>query len=121
MNLASRATRGFLRIHAGPSLTVSSPTVVRIPHVVRPFHSTPHQRNAKPRNPVPREHPAHELRPARDFSVGKAPFADFSLKGRVFIVTGGAQGLGLSLAEALVEAGGKGESSQHDVTVTSEA
>ncbi|KAF9878148.1 hypothetical protein CkaCkLH20_04186 [Colletotrichum karsti] len=29
------------------------------------------------------------------------------MKGRVFIVTGGAQGLGLSLAEALVEAGGK--------------
>jgi NAD(P)-dependent dehydrogenase (short-subunit alcohol dehydrogenase family) len=28
---------------------------------------------------------------------------------RVFIVTGGARGLGLTLAEALVEAGGHGE------------
>ncbi|KAK4897989.1 hypothetical protein LTR27_004373 [Elasticomyces elasticus] len=32
---------------------------------------------------------------------------EFELDGRVFVVTGGAQGLGLTLAEALVEAGGK--------------
>jgi len=34
---------------------------------------------------------------------------EFELDGRVFIVTGGARGLGLTLAEALVEAGGHGE------------
>jgi NAD(P)-dependent dehydrogenase (short-subunit alcohol dehydrogenase family) len=39
--------------------------------------------------------------------VGSKRFADFDLGGRVFIVTGGAQGLGLALAEAAVEAGGK--------------
>ncbi|KAF2096659.1 3-alpha--hydroxysteroid dehydrogenase [Rhizodiscina lignyota] len=34
-------------------------------------------------------------------------FRDFDLAGGVYIVTGGARGLGLSMAEALVEAGGK--------------
>ncbi|KAK5135206.1 hypothetical protein LTR08_005455 [Meristemomyces frigidus] len=37
---------------------------------------------------------------------GKHRFREFELNDKVFIVTGGAQGLGLALAEALVEAGG---------------
>jgi hypothetical protein len=37
-------------------------------------------------------------------------FSEFDLLGKVFIVTGGGRGLGLSLAESLVEAGGQGES-----------
>lgn len=40
--------------------------------------------------------------------AGNKAFADFDLKDRVFVVTGGARGLGLNLAEALCEAGGKG-------------
>lgn len=32
---------------------------------------------------------------------------DFNLQGKVFVVTGGGRGLGLTLAEVLVEAGGK--------------
>lgn len=44
-------------------------------------------------------------------NYGRSQFADFNLKGRAFIVTGGAQGLGLSLAEALCEAGGRGQCS----------
>jgi len=43
----------------------------------------------------------------RDKPVGNKRFADFHLSGKVFIVTGGARGLGLAIAEALVEAGGK--------------
>ncbi|GJN76033.1 hypothetical protein PLICBS_010144 [Purpureocillium lilacinum] len=37
--------------------------------------------------------------------VGNKRFADFDLAGKTFVVTGGARGLGLSLAEALVEVG----------------
>ena len=46
--------------------------------------------------------------PPRETAVGGKRFADFDLSGKTFIVTGGARGLGLAIAEALVEAGGKG-------------
>lgn len=46
----------------------------------------------------------------REENIGSRRFADFDLAGKVFIVTGGARGLGLAIAEALVEAGGKGKS-----------
>ena len=42
-------------------------------------------------------------------NVGAKRFADFELAGRVFCVTGGASGMGLAIAEGLVEAGGNGE------------
>lgn len=45
----------------------------------------------------------------KEFEVGSKRFADFDLAGRTYVVTGGAQGLGLALAEGLVEAGGKGK------------
>ncbi|KAK5128560.1 hypothetical protein LTR85_003231 [Meristemomyces frigidus] len=44
--------------------------------------------------------------PELDATEGKHRFREFELDGKVFVVTGGAQGLGLGLAEALVEAGG---------------
>lgn len=53
--------------------------------------------------------------------VGGKRFADFDLAGKTFIVTGGARGLGLSLAEALVEAGGKGEDDPPTATQGSNA
>lgn len=43
-------------------------------------------------------------------------FADFEVAGKVFIVTGGAQGLGLTLAEGLAEAGGKGSQPRHSAS-----
>lgn len=46
------------------------------------------------------------IAPATRENVGQKRFADFDLRGRVFVVTGGARGLGLSLAEALAETGG---------------
>lgn len=52
----------------------------------------------------------------RETNVGGKRFADFDLQGKTFLVTGGARGLGLALAEALVEAGGRGWS-RHDVVV----
>ncbi|KAI1154711.1 short-chain dehydrogenase [Nemania diffusa] len=57
--------------------------------------------------PEPRENSAVGIAPSREETVGQKRLADFDLAGRVFIVTGGARGLGLSLAEALVETGGK--------------
>lgn len=45
----------------------------------------------------------------KETEVGSKRFADFHLAGKTFVVTGGARGLGLALAEALVEAGGRGE------------
>ncbi len=38
----------------------------------------------------------------------RSRFREFDLQNKVFAVTGGGRGLGLTLAEALVEAGGKG-------------
>ncbi|KAK4503172.1 hypothetical protein PRZ48_006600 [Zasmidium cellare] len=40
-------------------------------------------------------------------NIGRKRFADMDLKSHVFIVTGGASGIGLASAEGLVEAGGK--------------
>lgn len=39
-------------------------------------------------------------------------FREFDLQGKVFAVTGGGRGLGLAMAEALVEAGGQGKQKQ---------
>lgn len=36
-------------------------------------------------------------------------FREFDMEGRVYAITGGARGLGLSMAEALIEAGAKGK------------
>ncbi|EON95851.1 putative oxidoreductase protein [Phaeoacremonium minimum UCRPA7] len=71
------------------------------------MHTSQSVQLAKPTNPDPKKNPASELALPKDENVGRKRFADFNLKGKVFIVTGGARGLGLALAEGLVEAGGK--------------
>ncbi|RYP48328.1 hypothetical protein DL768_005784 [Monosporascus sp. mg162] len=55
--------------------------------------------------PNTRENPAHGLAPSREEPIGAKRLKDFDLEGKVCIVTGGARGLGLALAEGLVEAG----------------
>ncbi|KAK1765457.1 hypothetical protein QBC33DRAFT_141500 [Phialemonium atrogriseum] len=98
--------RGFssttsLALHASPKTPSPPPS--------RPAtqQAAPAATPRKPMNPNPRDNPADELAPRGDVNVGRKRFADFDLAGRVFVVTGGARGLGLALAEALVEAGGK--------------
>ncbi|KAI1019917.1 hypothetical protein LB503_006234 [Fusarium chuoi] len=81
-------------------------SVLSKPICQRSMHTTGND-SAKPMNPDPRENPAHELTLPRGTNVGRKRFSDFELAGKVFVVTGGAQGLGLTLAESLVEAGGK--------------
>ncbi|KAJ0159057.1 D-arabinitol 2-dehydrogenase [ribulose-forming] [Colletotrichum tanaceti] len=112
MSLAPRVVRGALRSHARASPVFPAPTTARVismnPLASRSFHGT-HRRyvEKKPASIDPRLNAATENVPPRETNFGKAQFADFNLKGRAFIVTGGAQGLGLSIAEALAEAGGK--------------
>ncbi|KAK2045739.1 short-chain dehydrogenase [Colletotrichum somersetense] len=111
MFLARRTVRGALLSCAKPSHATSAPAAVLVsckPLSARPFHST-RRRNVeeKPTTIDPRKNSATDILPPRETNFGRAQFADFNLKGRTFIVTGGAQGLGLSIAEALAEAGGK--------------
>lgn len=61
--------------------------------------------------PAAANDPIKEKLPSQDSDSPnkyKQRFREFDLAGKVYIVTGGAQGLGLSLAEALVEAGSSG-------------
>ncbi|KAI1775149.1 NAD(P)-binding protein [Hypoxylon cercidicola] len=101
MSVCPRLARTFVRCHSSMRW---APFISPTRH--RSIHAS-HSLLSKPTNPDPRENPAHELAPNSDVNVGQKRLADFDLKGKVFIVTGAAQGLGLALAEGLVEAGGK--------------
>lgn len=70
-------------------------------------HTSPSLQASRIRLNESEKRPPHPATVHRDENVGQNRFADFDLKGRVFVVTGGAQGLGLALAEGLAEAGGK--------------
>lgn len=80
----------------------------------RPSSNGEGQHKTAPVPPEPKDNPTVGIAPSRDENVGQKRLADFDLEGRVFVVTGGARGLGLALAEALVETGGKGETCHHN-------
>lgn len=61
-----------------------------------------------PLSPESKIHPNTAQKPNIHENIGRKRFGDFNVGGKVFVVTGGAQGLGLTMAEGLVEAGGKG-------------
>lgn len=71
-------------------------------------------------------HDIHSLSHSPDHIQSKLPskkelrnakrFREFDLEGRVFAITGGGRGLGLSMAEALIEAGAKGMSPSSHVS-----
>lgn len=46
--------------------------------------------------------------PSKKFLRNSERFREFDMEGRVYAITGGGRGLGLSMAEALIEAGAKG-------------
>lgn len=52
--------------------------------------------------------PIKEKLPLDGTETHKQRFREFDLQDKVYMITGGAQGLGLSLAEALLEAGAIG-------------
>ncbi|KAM0250088.1 hypothetical protein ACHAP5_002403 [Fusarium lateritium] len=106
-SILGRATRSFSSraISSGRIAFQRSPCLISTHICQRPMH-TSGSSGAKVINTNPRETP-NEHKLARETNVGRQRFADFDLAGKVFVVTGGAQGLGLALAESLVEAGGK--------------
>ncbi|KAL1872470.1 hypothetical protein VTK73DRAFT_1467 [Phialemonium thermophilum] len=102
-----RRAAAMLSTSAAPSSSLSQKKPATQQPTRAMSHSSGGSTPQKPMNPDPSQNPAHSLAPSGDPNVGRKRFADFDLAGKVFIVTGGARGLGLALAEGLVEAGGK--------------
>ncbi|KAI1372768.1 NAD(P)-binding protein [Hypoxylon crocopeplum] len=110
----SRASSTFAKMTSTPTSTAS--THLRQMHSSKPTATAPtasslsefgRRTKTVPKPPESRENPTIGIAPNPRENVGQKRLADFDLSGKVFIVTGGARGLGLSLAEALAETGGK--------------
>ncbi|KAK7984091.1 NAD(P)-binding protein [Apiospora arundinis] len=115
----SRIARGVSR-HAPRvqcalnTFSASTTGAASAPLLVQQQYATIHSSHTRPANPVtpkpmnpdPRENPMVGIAPSKEVNVAQRRIADFNLTGRVFVVTGGGRGLGLSLAEGLAEAGG---------------
>ncbi|KAH7150204.1 hypothetical protein B0J13DRAFT_285450 [Dactylonectria estremocensis] len=104
-NLISKRAGRYVAL-GKPLRGARSPVPAALSIYNRGFH-TSQKWDTKAKNPNPRENPAMGTKLSRETNVGQRRLADFNLGGKVFVVTGGAQGLGLALAEGLVEAGGK--------------
>ncbi|KAL8383256.1 hypothetical protein RB595_006826 [Gaeumannomyces hyphopodioides] len=70
------------------------------------FHTTVRGRSSEAGSSRRPENEPNSPRAPEYVKIGRKQFADFNLAGKVIVVTGGARGLGLSMAEGLAEAGG---------------
>ena len=102
----ARAVRGS--ITSRPSRLLASPRILRVKPLV-PL-SSQSRRNFTSSVPVSTRAPSSIAQRLPDPEKDHGRFREFDLEGKVFVVTGGGRGLGLTLAEVLVEAGGKGMS-----------
>ncbi|KAF7549740.1 hypothetical protein G7046_g8251 [Stylonectria norvegica] len=87
----------WTRMRITPGLSISKVTIAPTSRQVHNSQLFCNKKSSKAHFKTPK--------PPADSNFGRKRFADFDLAGKVFIVTGGAQGLGLALAEGLVEAG----------------
>lgn len=103
MNLATTRALRLAARHRLPYAQPAFHALGKVLKVTRAIHISPPHRETKPQTPSDIAKPAA----AHETFGSRKRFGDFDLAGKVFVVTGGAQGLGLTMAEALVEAGGK--------------
>ena len=80
-----------------PSAAISYPLVSRLPVHSRLSHSN-----------APSNHDVQSKMAAIKGSSNGNRFKEFDMQDRVYAITGGARGIGLAMAEALLEAGAKG-------------
>lgn len=103
MSVCPKAIRGLARARPSASLPV------RAAHAGRAIGARGvHASSASTLQTPPQSAGSPKGLPSRDVSQpDRRRFADFEVAGKLCIVTGGARGLGLTLAEGLAEAGGK--------------
>ena len=95
----------FVQRTCSPLLKTVGVGVKRTIITAAKLEAQPTMAKPPPPSPPPKD---DETKPQNENS-GFKRFSQFDITGRVFIVTGGAQGLGLEMAEALAEAGAKGK------------
>lgn len=73
-----------------------------------PFSSTPRRENATPTDRIPSRKEKTSSKTGGNAAGVQNQLPDFNLSGKTYVITGGGGGLGLTLAEGLVAAGGNG-------------
>ena len=107
MSVCPKAIRGLARTRPTASLPIRTVYASSRSIAARNIHSSASSRMQVTHQQQNASSSYKGLPPKDISSPDRKRFADFEVAGKVFIVTGGARGLGLTLAEGLAEAGGK--------------